>query len=294
MARKQVHFNVNPLLSGPSLKERTRVGSPYRLLPVADIEVDPGQPRKNFDTESLAELAASIKEYGVLCPILVRLTEGGGYCVVAGERRLRASRLVGLESIPVIVNSEEDEANSLAKQLVENLQREDLSPLERAIAIGELRDNYSWSIREIAKKLGVSKGLVQRSLEILNLPDDLQSALSEGASESKILMLAKVEDSELRRALLDEIDKVTRKDLELEVLRVKSGEIKGEKGAYRGGTSPARATTSEDEDLVQNIQKAVGTRVYMSRAKTEKGRGKLVIEFYSPEDLRELYRKLTG
>ena len=218
MARKTLKFEMNPLLGGPTLEARTRSGSPYRLLPLAEIDVDPDQPRRNFDTEALAGLAASIKEHGVICPILVKVTAGGTYRVVAGERRLRASRLIGLETIPAIIDSEDaDENNTLAKQLVENLQREDLSAIERALAVGQLRDRYGWSVREIAKKLGASKSLVQRSLDVLGLPEDLREALQLGASESKVLMLQQIEDRETRKALLERIEELSRNELELEI-----------------------------------------------------------------------------
>ena len=297
MARKKVQFAHNPLLRGPSLVERTRAGSPYRLLPIADIDVDPDQPRRVFETESLAELAASIKEYGVLCPILVKVTEGGTYRLVTGERRLRASKLAGLETIPAVIDTSEDlSETSLAKQLVENLQREDLSPMERAVAVGQLRDRYSWSIREIARRLGTSKALVQRSLEVLVLPDDLQAALRSGASESKVLLLGQIENRELRKTLLVGLDEMSRSQLEVRIAKLKGDAEEGE-SKYRRGTKRADQNISlsmEDRRIVDDIQRAVGTRVHLQRSRDGKGKGRLVIEFYSKEDLEEVYRRLTA
>ena len=203
---KQIKISNNPLFSGPSLEARSAAGivanGPYRELQISDIDVDPNQPRRVFSEEGLAELAGSIKEHGVLCPILVKAAEGGTFRLVAGERRLRASKLAGLDKIPAIIDSSNDsEGTKLAKQLVENVQRESLSPMEKALAIGQLKEQTDWSIREIAKQLGVSKGFVQRSLEILALPEDLQAALISGASESKVLILAKVEDKVARSIL---------------------------------------------------------------------------------------------
>ena len=126
MARKNVQFELNPLLSGPTLQARTVSGSPYRELNIADIDVDPEQPRRVFDDEALAELAASIKEHGLLCPILVRLTAGGSYRVVAGERRFRASKLLGKETIPAIVESDEDKIK-LGENRLDRLPKQMLS-----------------------------------------------------------------------------------------------------------------------------------------------------------------------
>lgn len=298
MARKTLKFEMNPLLGGPTLEARTRSGSPYRLLPLAEIDVDPDQPRRNFDTEALAELAASIKEHGVICPILVKVTAGGTYRVVAGERRLRASRLIGLETIPAIIDSEDaDENNTLAKQLVENLQREDLSAIERALAVGQLRDRYGWSVREIAKKLGASKSLVQRSLDVLGLPEDLRDALQAGASESKVLLLQQIEDRETRKVLLERIEELSRNELELEIQRALSPDSDAPV-SHRGteavkGVSPKRAVSLEDRRIIDDIQRSLGTKVDIIRSAKKEGVGRLVLDFYAAEDLEELYRRLV-
>lgn len=294
MSKKNVRFDINPLLSGPSLQDRAKSGSPYREIAIGDIDVDPDQPRRVFEPEALAELAASIKEYGVLSPVLVRVADGGTYRLVAGERRLRASRLAGLETIPAVVDSSPDDSSvSLAKQLVENLQRADLTPMERAIAVGQLRDRYDWSVREIARRLGVSKGSVQRSLEVLELPDDLKLALINGAAESKVLLIAGVEDPEMRRKLLERIDSITRDLLEQEIKRGGAAEEGAE--AYHGGTAKPRTKapmSQEDMRIVEDLQRALGTRVSLVR-KDEGEHGRLIIDFYSREELSEVYQRLS-
>ncbi len=300
MARKNLKFEINPLLAGPSLEARTKAGSPYRVISLSEVDVDPDQPRRSFDTEALAELAASIKEYGVLNPILVRVTAGGTYRVIAGERRLRACRLLGLDTIPAIIDVEDnEEKNTLAKQLVENIQRQDLSPFERATAVGQLRDRYSWSVREIARKLGTSKSLVQRSFDLLDLPDDLQAALLSGAAETKILLLAKIEDRALRKDLLEKLEDYSRNALE-----VKIKELLGEDdsaGVSHSGTvaktriSPNNKKLSpEDKRLVDEIQRALGTKIQLQRNSSKKGQGKLILEFYSPADLGEMHKRLVN
>ena len=294
MARKNLKFEMNPLLSGPTLEARAKSGSPYRLLPISEIDVDPEQPRRYFDTEALSELAASIKEYGVLSPILVRVTAGGTYRVVAGERRLRACRLLGLDTIPAVIDTEDrEEKSTLAKQLVENLQRQDLSSLERANAMGQLRDRHAWSVREIARRLGASKTLVQRSLDLLNLPDDLLAALAAGASETKVALLQRIEDRDLRKELLAQLDQLSRAALEQKISALLSGTDAEGEVSHRG-TPRAKAArlSTEDKRIVEELQRALGAKVQLLRGKKNSKQGKLVLEFYSTEDLSELHRRL--
>lgn len=294
MSRKRLSLENNPLFGGPSLAERRVSGTPFRFLPVADIDVDPDQPRRVFDEESLSQLSDSIKEYGVLSPILVRITAGGSYRVVAGERRLRAARMAGISDIPVVIDKEdEQDSDILAKQLVENLQREDLSPMERALAIGHLREKYSLSIRDIAQKLGTSKGVVQRSLEILGLSDDLQAALINGASESKVLLLSQVQDRALRKSFLTQLDSMTRAQLE-EAIANELGQADA-KSYHRGTASKKSAKISpEDERIIRELEGALSTRVKLERNSLEKQKGRLVLDFYSEQDLAELFKRLVA
>lgn len=296
MAKKTIKFNVNPLFGGPSLEARTRSGNPYRELRLAEIEVDPDQPRRVFDSGSLTELAESIKEYGVLCPVLVRIMSTGTSRLVAGERRLRAAKLAGLETIPAVIDaSPSEDVDFLAKQLVENIQRADLTPMERSLAIGQLRDRYQWSIREIASHLSVSKGIVQRSLEILELPDDLQAALIAGASESKVLLLSKITSRESRKQLIAQLDKLSRSELE-EIIAKWDRSVDSLGEAYHGGTENLRQRIElsvEDQRIIEEIQKTLGIKVHLIRKVGKAGQGKLALEFYSAEDLYEIYRRLT-
>lgn len=297
MTRKFNILEKNPLLAGPSLDSRAKLGSPYRLLPIDQIDFDPEQPRREFDQEALAELAASIQEYGVLCPILVRVEANGRFMVVAGERRLRACKLLALDTIPAVVDSADPAENTtLAKQLVENLQREDLSPLERSLAIGQLRDKYGWSIREIAKRLGISKTSVQRSLEILELPDDLQALLQSGGSESKVMLLTKLPTREMRSKFISILDDLTRAQLEEEIEKLLRGDTSGfDPKVYHGGTpKKSRDKRPEDKRLEEELQRSLGTRVEILRHPSKEDAGKIVVEFFSREDLSEIYRRLSN
>lgn len=286
MAKKKLLITNNPLLSGPALQDRERSGIPYREIKISCIERDPNQPRVTFDESRLQELSHSIKTYGVLSPILVRPGKmAGHYIVISGERRLRASQLAGLSYIPALVEQGDDssEARTLAMQLVENIQRADLTPLERAHAIGALKERYQLSVRDIGERLGISKSMVQRSLDILSLPPDLMNALREGASESKVLMLAKIEDEEIRASYLKDLDVLTRSQLEknLEKSTVEDGET-------------VKVLSPEDIRIIEELQRALGLRVKMSRNRENNEVGKLSIDFYSSDDLQHIFRKLVA
>lgn len=293
MSRKTVSFDINPLFSGPTLDARTRSGSPFRLIPIADIDVDPDQPRRTFNSESIAELAASISEYGILSPILVRPNGAGTFKLVAGERRLRACKLLGLESVPAVIDSESGrDGDILAKQLVENLQREDLGTMERALAIGQLRDQFSLSVRDIASRLGISKSAVQRSLDVLSYPDDLQAALIAGAPETKVAVLSRVHDREQRKALLAQLDDLSRAQLEA---LIAEGTIEvSHRGTDGGIKAGSKAVEPKDQDIVQQIRQAMGLKVHLLRSTKRPERGKLVLEFYNEDDLGEILSRLTS
>lgn len=288
MSKRNFSFANNPLMQGPALEERARGGVPYREIPLSAIEADPNQPRRSFDEEKLQELADSIRLYGVLSPILVRAAKlPGRFTVISGERRFRASHLAGLASIPAVVN-QGDEAldRTLAIQLVENLQRDDLTPLERAQAIGALRDAHNLSIRDIAEKLSISKSAVQRSLEILQLPDDLLVALREGAAESKVLLLAKIDDPALRASYLKDLDVLTRAELERNLKTPKNDEANDD--------SVQKTMSAEDLRIADEIQRALGMKVKLTRTSADADNGRLSVDFYGDGDLQILFRKLIS
>ena len=283
---KKIVFANNPLFSGPSLKDREVSPIPYKEIQLSAIERDPNQPRVTFDEEKLSELSQSIKTYGVLSPILVKPGKlPGRYTLVAGERRYRAATLSGLTSIPAIIDSKSDETGerTLAIQLVENLQRAELTPLERAYAISALKEAHSLSVRDVAERIGISKSAVQRSLDLLDLPDDLINALRQGASESKVLLIAKVSDVEQRQVLLKKIDDISREDISLKV-PIKKKIIK----VNKAGVSP------EDRRISDEIQRSLGLKVILARNSRRAQAGKLTINFHSEEDLQEIFRKLVS
>ena len=288
MSKRSFSFANNPLMAGPALEERARGGIPYREIPVSAIEADPNQPRRSFDEEKLQELAESIKLYGVLSPILVRAGAlPGRYTIISGERRYRASQVAGLAAIPAIVSQGEGEdSRTLAIQLVENLQRDALSSLERAQAIGALRDAHNLSIRDIAERLSISKSAVQRSLEILQLPDDLLNALREGASESKVLLVAKIDDPAVRASYLKDIDVLTRAQL--------GQSVEAKRGAVAAEPLESKVMNAEDQRISEEIQRALGMKVRLVRSNPNSDGGRLAIDFYGEGDLQILFRKLVS
>ncbi len=287
MTQKKLILSNNPLLSGPKFDERERFGIPYREIALALIDRDPNQPRVNFDEDRLSELTESIRTYGVMAPILVRPAKTAGrYSLIAGERRMRAAHKAGLTSIPALIDQADDTSGerTLAMQLVENLQRADLTSLERAHAIGALKETYTLSVRDVAEKLGVSKSMVQRSLEILELPDDLLNALREGAAESKVLLLSKIEDEEIRASYLKDLDVLTRRQLEKDI----------EKTSQKDEPTSIRTLGPEDQRITDEIQRALGLKVRMVKSTPEHESGRLIIEFYSGSDLQVIFRKLVS
>ena len=282
MAAKKFNLANNPLFAGPALKERQEISVPYKEILIDLIKFDKTQPRKEFDEEKINELSESIKTYGVLQPLTVRESKDG-FILVAGERRLRAAKLAGLSKVPVVINSESDKEKILEIQLVENLQRVDLNSYEKAVAISSLKEAYNLSVRDIAAKLSISKSAVQRSLDVLNLPDDLIDALKNGCSESKVFLLAELPTREQRAYYLNELNTFTRDSLK--------NVIKSSKNSKKDLRS--KAFRAEDQRIENEMQLALGLKVKVNRSPNSDS-GKLVIEFYTDDDFQVIYRKLMS
>ena len=181
-----------------------RTPTAVRDLPLEKVQPNPTQPRMTWHQDTLNELAASIKEHGVLQPILVR-PAGDGYEIIAGERRWRASKLAGKETIPAIVERFDD-ATALEIALIENLQREDLSPLDEAVIYKKMTDELGYSIRQLAGKLGKDKGYVENRLRLASAPDDVREMVAKRYDTlSAAYELMKLEDKRRRRSLAKQI-----------------------------------------------------------------------------------------
>ena len=176
-----------------------------RIVPVDHIEPNPEQPRLAFNQETLDELAASIREHGVLQPILVRPVSPNRYQLIAGERRWRASKLAGLDTIPALIE-EIDDDTALEISIIENLQREDISPLDEAAMYDRMVSEHGYSIRKLADKLGTDKGYVENRLRLADAPDEVRQLVSlRKDTLSHAYELMKVEDPKKRRRLADQV-----------------------------------------------------------------------------------------
>lgn len=249
-----------------------------------DITPNPEQPRRTFDEEALKELADSIKQYGVLQPLLVTSTSQGKFQIIAGERRWRASKLAGLDKIPVVVRTSKD-LEKLEIALTENIQRVDLSPLEQAASIQRLHELFSVSMEDIAKRLGKAPSTVTNIVRLLQLPPAAQDALlhnriSEGHARS-ILALKDYPEQQEQLLLLIQKHGWSVRQAEQFVIAAKTGAASTERA-----TQHTRSETPETERL----SKLLGSDVRVQNM--AQGKGRLIISFKSPSDFERLVRLL--
>jgi len=253
-----------------------RLEGEFFLCPIEDIRPSPLQPRKDFDPDALEELARSIREKGLVQPVVVRpVPDGRGYELVAGERRWRAAQRAGLADIPAILReADDDEVLELA--LVENLHREDLNPVEEALAYRALIERVGLTQEELAARLGRSRSAVANALRLLALPQRALAALRSGritAGHARAIL--SLPDERDRLGLLEEI---LRKDLSVR---------QAEALARQGGGAKARPVRSKDPDvraLEERLSRRLGTRVTVAPGR-RKGSGRLTIEFRTLDDL---------
>ena len=252
-------------------------------LPVAAIARNPYQPRRDFEPAQLQELAASIAEHGVLQPILVTETPDG-YRLIAGERRLRAAEMAGLERIPALVRSA-DEAAQLAWALIENLQRTDLNPLEEAAAFQQLVGEFGLTHEEVGTRVGRSRSSVANTLRLLEVSEPVRAALQQGAiSEGHARALGGVDDHALQASLLEQV--------RARALNVRQTEELVRRTRAASTPRPGVSERSPDvERLEAALRDALATKVSIQSAR--KG-GRITIEYYDEEDLERLYERLTG
>jgi ParB family transcriptional regulator, chromosome partitioning protein len=261
---------------------------------VADITPNPRQPRTMMSPEMLSELAASIREHGVIQPIIVSRTtsQASPYQIIAGERRWRAARLAGLSSVPVIVK-EATPQQFLELALVENIQRADLNPLEEAEAFRALMDDFGLNQGEVAEKVGKSRVTVANTIRLLRLPDPVKALLTEGGlSEGHArALLALPDDASIVRAAEHVVAReLTVRQTEELVRRLLASAPASESGQEEQQTAedPGWQHTRHLEDEFRN---ALGTKVALTRG--PRG-GRLVISFYSEEELQALYERIIG
>ena len=258
--------------AAPSFESDTRI----ETLPLREIEPDPGQPRKTFDDETLAELSASIAEHGLLQPIAVRRKPSGGYLIVAGERRWRASRMAGLTEVPVIVKDVTDE-QAMELALVENLQREDLDPVEEAAGIRELMTRCDLTQEQAARKLGKSRSALANSLRLLSLPETVLELLKSGfitIGHAKVVL--GLPTPELQEEAAQMIA-----DNQLNVRQAEALCKKLAKPAKEPVAAPLPSALPVEVE--ESLKQALGSEV---RVAYHDGKGKLTVHFYSDDQLK--------
>jgi len=253
------------------------------FISVDKISPNPRQPRRDFDPEELSELTASVLEHGVLQPLIVSPGKiDGEYILIAGERRLQASRLAGLARVPVVIRETTD-MEKLELALIENLQRTDLNALEQAEAYRQLADEFNLSHEAIALKIGKSRVTVSNILRLLKLPDNVKNALIEGRiTEGHARALLGLSTPESQTAALKTI-------LAREMSVRQAEELVRKLGGERQVTAPRTKVSPEVADLEERLRTSLGTRVSLRAGK--KG-GSLTIYYYSAEELEHLLERL--
>lgn len=248
-----------------------------KYIDINDIKPNSGQPRKTFDEDKLEELADSIDKHGMIQPVVLR-SAGQGYEIVAGERRWRAARMVGLKEIPCIVKELTDEENMLLA-IIENMQREDLNPIEEAEGLKQMIDTYGLTQEQISRGVGKSRPYITNSLRLLKLPEKVRYMTADGRlTVGHARALAAIKDQTLQEKLAEKAIK--------EGLSVRQMERLAQDNRDREKTRKKRQTKSADEKRVETeLREALGTKVTLNR---KGAKGKIEIEFYNGDEMERL------
>ena len=259
--------------------ERTGGGIDY--IDINDIKPNSNQPRKTFDEDKLNELAASIEEHGLIQPLVLRKAEKG-YEIVAGERRWRAARKIGIREIPCIVRELTDEENMLLA-IIENMQREDLNPIEEAEGIRQMIETYGLTQEEVSKSVGKSRPYIANSLRLLRLPETVRKYVEDGSlstGHAKAIAAVSDEKKQIELAEVAIRDGLSVRQLEKLAQQDKSG-VKTR--------SRVKQKTADEKRVEEDLKNALGTKVTLN----QKGKkGKIEIEFYSKDELERLIELL--
>ena len=258
-------------------------------LPIEKVQTNGAQPRKLFPPETISDLADSIRVHGILQPIIVRLMASGYYQIISGERRWRAAREAGLTEVPVLV-MEADDRKAMELALIENLQREDLNPMEEAAGFRTLMDDYGLTQEEVARQVGKSRPAVANALRLLALPEDLKALVEEGRlTPGHARAVLSLPDEEERRALAEQITEKS--------LSVRQAEEAARRLARGRKTPPppARETFTPEVDYAAIAARDLGNRLGR-RVKIVNGKrkGRLELEYYGMDDLNDLLDALSA
>lgn len=254
-------------------------------VPIGKIATNPQQPRHDFAEEELNDLAASIKEHGIIQPLVVTKIAPEQYELIVGERRLKAARMAGLEMVPVIVREEEGEREKLEIALIENIQRKDLNVVEEARAYKKLIEEFDLTQEEISARVGKSRSAIANKVRLLGLPIEIQRALIEGKiSEGHARSILAISNPEKQRALFELILK---ENLTVRQVEDKVREVTVNTHKRRIGAAAMDPVIKEKEERLAN---ALGTKVQIKKSGSG---GKIVIDFYSPEELENITTRLS-
>jgi len=280
--RKGLGRGLDALLSPADAPDSSR--DSVIEVKINDVEPNTGQPRKVFDKERLQALAESIKEHGVVQPIIVK-QEGSRYVIVAGERRWRAAKLAGLKTIPVVVR-DLTSRQAMEIALIENLQREDLNPIEEAEAYRKLIDEYNMTQDEVSRIVGKSRAAIANSVRLLTLAKEIQEMLIDGRLTSgHARTLVAIEDKERQKELAELIARKGLNVREAERLAAQEGKKTSEK-------KPLQAEVDyETAHLVENLRSIFGTKIDLQRGKDK---GRIVIEYYSKDEFDRIIEMLLN
>lgn len=275
MVKKGLGKGLSALIPDQDREEARSDAHQVSLIPIELIKANPDQPRKTFSRDALEELANSIRENGIIQPLLLTKKEGT-YYLIAGERRLRASQLAGLKDVPAIVRNIE-EVDSAALAIIENIQRENLSPIEESLAYKKLIDSYLLTQEQLGKRLGKSRTYITNSLRLLQLPPAVQAYIEEGAlsaSHGRSILSVEPEHQQL---LADYVirHKLNVRELEALVKDFRIEKILGHKD------KPAKEKDVHVRNVEQTLENSFGTKVTIKG----KNKGSITLEYYSKEDL---------
>ena len=247
------------------------------MISLNKIKSNIDQPRKSFDNEKIAELAESIKNHGIIQPLILKENDGG-YIIVAGERRWRAAKMVGLKEVPAIV-MDLTEKQVLEISLIENIQRQDLNPIEEALAYKKLLSDFDLTQEELSKRIGKSRAAITNTIRLINLDSRVQQYVIDGIiSEGHGRALLSLEDGELQYIYSQKVIDEKLSVRELEKL-IRNASLKSEKSEKNEELNPYY------KDVRDRLQNYFGTKVNLS---SKKNRGKIEIEYYSEEDLERI------
>jgi ParB family chromosome partitioning protein len=283
MSKKALGKGIDALLGGDRQAEASAVAD----VALSDLRPNPEQPRHDFNEAALRELADSIREKGILQPVLAETDESGGYVIIAGERRVRAARLAGLERVPVVVRQFTAE-EKLEIALIENVQREDLTPIEEAHAYKRLMEMAGLSQEQVAQKVGKERSTVANTIRLLKLPEDAQAAVGRGTMSPgharALLMLVNVSDQQvLLRRIVD-------KGISVREAEEMAGELNGgKKGARPAGSTSPGPRGPDIRALEHRLIEKLGTKV---EVKGTSRKGKIQISYFSADDLERILQIL--